>query len=87
MGPGAAEWGPRALGHRSILADPGRAGMKDTVNIKIKYREPFRPFAPSVPVERAADFVDFPDVGRLLPRRFMVMVAPVRHEKRASSPP
>jgi len=83
---GAAEWGPRALGHRSILADPGRAGMKDTVNIKIKYREPFRPFAPSVPVERAADFVAFPDVERLLPPRFMLMVAPVRPEKRAVIP-
>ena len=73
-------------GEENILADPGRAGMKDTVNIKIKYREPFRPFAPSVPVERAADFVAFPDVERLLPPRFMLMVAPVRPEKRAVIP-
>ncbi|MBK8651555.1 MAG: hypothetical protein IPN23_07590 [Elusimicrobia bacterium] len=70
---------------------PGRSrtrGQEDTVNIKIKYREPFCPFAPSVPVERAADFVDFPDWRRLLPRRFMLMVAPVRPKNaRSSSPP
>src|SRR5207249_6819206 len=45
---GRFEWGPRALGHRSILADPRRADMKDIVNTKIQFREPFRPFAPSV---------------------------------------
>ena len=45
---GRFEWGPRALGNRSILADPRRPEMKDTVNVKIKFREPYRPFAPSV---------------------------------------
>src|SRR6185295_4289497 len=58
---GRFEWGPRALGHRSILADPRRADMRDRVNAKIKFREPFRPFAPSVPVERAADFFRLPE--------------------------
>ncbi|HVE79021.1 MAG TPA: carbamoyltransferase N-terminal domain-containing protein, partial [Gemmatimonadaceae bacterium] len=52
---GRMEWGARALGNRSILADPRRADMKDIVNTKIKFREPFRPFAPSVLAERAAD--------------------------------
>ena len=50
---GRFEFGPRALGNRSILADPRRADMKDVVNTKIKFREPYRPFAPSVPVEHA----------------------------------
>jgi carbamoyltransferase len=45
---GRMEFGPRALGNRSILADPRRADMKDILNRRIKYREPFRPFAPSV---------------------------------------
>ncbi len=52
---GGFEWGPRALGNRSILADPTRAEMKDIVNIKIKFREPYRPFAPSVLAERAGE--------------------------------
>ncbi|HEU5393932.1 MAG TPA: carbamoyltransferase N-terminal domain-containing protein, partial [Candidatus Methylomirabilis sp.] len=50
---GRFEWGPRALGNRSILADPRSEKMKDIVNIKIKFREPFRPFAPSVLAEKA----------------------------------
>jgi carbamoyltransferase len=83
---GRFEWGPRALGHRSILADPRRLDMKDIVNIKIKFREPFRPFAPSVVEERAAEFFDFPDPTRHWPPRFMLMVAPVRPEKRAALP-
>ena len=55
---GRFEWGPRALGNRSILADPRTAEMKNIVNVKIKFREPFRPFAPVVPEERAAEFFD-----------------------------
>ena len=51
---GRSEWGPRALGNRSILADPRRADMKDVLNLKIKRRESFRPFAPSVLEERTA---------------------------------
>src|SRR5262249_823154 len=50
---GRFEWGPRALGCRSILADPRRAEMKDIVNTKIKFREPYRPFAPSVLAEES----------------------------------
>lgn len=83
---GRFEWGPRALGNRSILADPRRADMKDLLNIKIKFREPFRPFAPSVLEERTADFFDFPEPARHLPPRFMSMVAPVRESRRADLP-
>ena len=53
---GGSELGPRALGHRSILADPRSAAMKDTLNAKVKHREMFRPFAPSVIEERAGDY-------------------------------
>ena len=70
---GRGEWGPRALGNRSILADPRRAEMKDVLNARIKRREPFRPFAPSVLEERAADW--FLDAGR---DPFMVKVRAVR---------
>jgi len=75
---GRAEWGPRALGQRSILADPRRAEMKDIVNIKIKFREAFRPFAPSVSSERAAEFFELDDPARNWPARFMLVVVPVR---------
>jgi carbamoyltransferase len=64
---GRSEWGPRALGNRSILADPRRAEMKDIVNTKIKFREPFRPFAPSVLAERASEFFELPDAARHYP--------------------
>jgi carbamoyltransferase len=74
---GGFEWGPRALGHRSILADPRRADAKDVVNVKIKFREPYRPFAPSVPVEHAAAFFDLAEPARHLPARFMLLVTPV----------
>ena len=52
---GRSEFGPRALGNRSILADPGGANMKDQINARVKYREEFRPFAPSVIVDRASE--------------------------------
>lgn len=55
---GAMEWGPRALGNRSIIAHPGLPGMKDTLNARIKQREPFRPFAPSIKAERLADYFE-----------------------------
>jgi carbamoyltransferase len=83
---GAFEWGPRALGNRSILADPRRAEMKDVVNIKIKFREPFRPFAPSVLAERAADFFELPDPPKHYPPRFMLMVSPIRPERQKDIP-
>lgn len=74
---GAFEWGPRALGNRSILADPRRAEMKDIVNTKIKFREPYRPFAPSVIEERSAELFDLPEPARHYPARFMLLVVPV----------
>jgi len=55
---GAMEFGPRALGGRSILADPRRAEMRDVVNARIKHREPFRPFAPAIPLEDVGDYFD-----------------------------
>ena len=55
---GRFEMGPRALGNRSILADPRSAAMKDKLNARIKQREPFRPFAPAVLVERASEFFE-----------------------------
>jgi carbamoyltransferase len=78
---GRFEWGPRALGNRSILADPRRAEMKDIVNTKIKFREPFRPFAPVVPVERAAEYFEYPNVEKAMMPRFMLAVSPVKPEK------
>jgi carbamoyltransferase len=79
---GRFEWGPRALGHRSILADPRRADMKDIVNVKIKFREPFRPFAPSVPAERTEEYFVLPEAARHYPGRFMLYVVDVRADKR-----
>jgi carbamoyltransferase len=72
------EWGPRALGHRSIVADPRRAEMKDLLNARIKRREPFRPFAPSILEERTGDFFE-----QSSPDPFMLMVYDVKPEKRA----
>jgi len=79
---GRFEWGPRALGARSIIADPRKPEMKEKLNATIKFREAFRPFAPSVTVEAAADFFDIPEAERHHPARFMLYVAPVRPEKR-----
>ena len=73
---GRFEWGPRALGHRSILADPRRADMKDRINAKIKYRELFRPFAPSVTAGDEGRYFDVPAGGEL-PAEWMLLVAPV----------
>ena len=78
---GRFEWGPRALGNRSILADPRRADMKDLVNVKIKFREPFRPFAPSVLAERVEDYFVLPDAGKHYPARFMLYVVDVKESK------
>ena len=78
---GRMEWGARALGNRSILADPRRADMRDIINARIKFREKFRPFAPSVAVEALGDyFVD------AVPDPFMIQVYPVRPDKRAVIP-
>jgi carbamoyltransferase len=74
------EWGPRALGNRSILADPRSAAMKEVVNTKIKFREPFRPFAPSVLAEQVPSLFELPSCGghQPDPLKFMLAVLPVR---------
>jgi carbamoyltransferase len=81
---GRFEWGPRALGNRSILADPRSEEMKDLVNIKIKFREPFRPFAPVILEESVADFFDADNVASQYPARYMLLVLPLRTEKAGS---
>jgi len=78
---GAAEWGPRALGNRSILADPRRPEMKDILNRRIKHREIFRPFAPSIIEESVGDFFE-----KTHPSPFMTFAYPVRPEKRSVIP-
>ncbi len=78
---GRMEWGPRALGNRSILGDPRRADMKDILNLKIKRRESFRPFAPSILREHVAEWFEQEDD---VP--FMMEVFQVRAEKRALVP-
>lgn len=78
---GRMEWGPRALGNRSILGDPRRADMKDILNLKIKRRESFRPFAPSILREHVAEWFEQEDD---VP--FMMEVFQVRVEKRAQIP-
>jgi len=76
---GRFEWGPRALGNRSILADPRRAEMKNIVNARIKFREPFRPFAPVILEERVSEFyAGIEDPARAYPLRYMLMVYPTR---------
>jgi carbamoyltransferase len=78
---GRMEFGPRALGNRSILADPRSVEIKETLNIRIKYREPFRPFCPSILREEVEDWfeVDYDSP-------FMVMAFPVRAEKQSLVP-
>lgn len=77
---GRFEWGPRALGNRSILADPRQEGMKDTVNIKIKFREPFRPFAPSVLFEKSEELFELNNPQVHYPLRFMLYTVPVKRK-------
>jgi carbamoyltransferase len=79
---GATELGPRALGHRSILAAPHHAAMRERLNLEIKYREEFRPFAPAVPLEVADRYFDLPPNGARL-ARFMSGVFLVKPEHRA----
>lgn len=78
---GRMEWGPRALGNRSILGDPRRADMKDILNLKIKRRESFRPFAPSILREAVSEWFEIEDD---VP--FMMQVYPIRQEKQSSIP-
>jgi len=79
---GRSEWGPRALGNRSIIADPRRSDMKDIINTKIKFREPYRPFAPSVLVEKAEAYFDIPKAESHYPARFMLYVVDVQKDKK-----
>ncbi len=83
---GRFEWGPRALGNRSIMADPRRADMKGIVNEKIKFREPFRPFAPAVLEDRTAEFFDCANPDRHYPPRYMLMVFDVHPDKQTVIP-
>jgi carbamoyltransferase len=78
---GRMEFGPRALGNRSIVVDPRRAEMKDILNDRIKKREPFRPFAPSILEERVADYFE-----QTHPAPAMLMVYQIKPERRAEIP-
>jgi carbamoyltransferase len=78
---GRMEFGPRALGNRSIVVDPRRADMKDVLNARIKHREPFRPFAPSILAEATGDWFE-----QDYPSPFMVLVYKTRTEKRSEIP-
>ncbi len=78
---GRMEWGPRALGNRSILADPRRPEMREILNVKIKRREIFRPFAPSIAEEATSEYFT-----QSYPSPFMLMAYDVRPEKRAVIP-
>jgi carbamoyltransferase len=78
---GRMEFGPRALGNRSIVVDPRRAEMKDILNDRIKKREPFRPFAPSIMEERIGDYFE-----QTHPAPTMLMVYQIKEEKRAEIP-
>ncbi|MCC7449404.1 MAG: carbamoyltransferase, partial [Anaerolineae bacterium] len=78
---GRMEWGPRALGNRSIIADPRRDDMKDILNARIKHREKFRPFAPSILLERTGDYFD-----QTYPDPFMIKVYNVLPDKQKEIP-
>jgi carbamoyltransferase len=80
---GRIEHGPRALGHRSILANPGFGDIKDIINTRVKHREPFRPFAPLVLEEQAPKIFD---MGRKTESPYMTFVFPVREEFRDRIP-
>jgi carbamoyltransferase len=80
---GRMEFGPRALGHRSILADPGRPEMRDRINAMVKMREAFRPFAPAVSLEQVHLWFDVPPMTEL---PFMITNVDVREEYRTQLP-
>jgi carbamoyltransferase len=81
---GGSELGPRALGQRSILCDPRRPDAKDTLNLRVKMRESFRPFAPAVLLEEASNWFDFDGTPRESP--FMLRVIKVKPEKKNAVP-
>lgn len=78
---GRMEFGPRALGNRSIIADPGNEEMQKKLNLKIKYRESFRPFAPSVLAEDCNDFFEHTGISP-----YMLMVKPIQEQLRKPVP-
>ncbi len=78
---GRMEWGPRALGNRSIVVDPRRPDMKDILNHRIKHREPFRPFAPSILEDATGEYFEC-----TRPSPFMILAFPVRADKREVIP-
>ena len=80
---GRMEFGPRALGHRSILADPGHPAMRDRINSMVKMREAFRPFAPAVTIEQVHRWFDVPPMTELA---YMIITADVREEHRTQLP-
>jgi len=80
---GRSEFGPRALGHRSILANPTIASMKDTINVRIKHREPFRPFAPAVIKEFAPEYFDLKP-GEDAP--FMILIVSANEKAKSTLP-
>jgi len=79
---GRMEFGPRALGNRSILGDPRAPGMQSILNLKVKFRESFRPFAPAVLLERAPEYFELDSASP-----YMLMVAPVHPAQRLAPPP
>lgn len=80
---GRMEFGPRALGHRSILADPGRPEMRDRINAMVKMREAFRPFAPAVTLEEVHQWFDVPPATELT---YMIATVDVREQYRRQLP-
>jgi carbamoyltransferase len=78
---GRMEWGPRALGNRSILADPRREEMKEILNLRIKHREPFRPFAPSILEEDISEYLEINQRSE-----FMLLALPLKKEKLSQIP-
>lgn len=77
---GRFEWGPRALGSRSIIADPRRTEMKEIINAKIKFREPFRPFAPVIIEQAVADYFEMAHPEQNMMARFMLTVERFKEE-------
>lgn len=80
---GRMEYGPRALGHRSILADPGHPEMRDRINAMVKMREAFRPFAPAVSIEQVDQWFDVPPMTEL---PYMIVIVDVKKEHRSALP-
>jgi len=80
-----SEYGPRSLGHRSILADPRFARMKDVINVRIKFRKAFRPFAPVIPEENLSEVFAFQNTPPSA-TALMLMVAPIKPQYHSELP-